>query len=330
MKKKKVHKDDFDGYIQFGSLNKFLKETERDEHLERLNKKREFFKRKIENAKNQRKRDCLICGSNKKELVFVKSGFKHVLCKSCGFFYVDPTFNEEVTHSNFLNEDSYTKVLMNKANINLDKKKFLYALQKLNINLKNKKVLDIGCGFGFFLDVAQEHGCEVYGSELNQSCLKLLKKKKIPLINNYENYNEKFDIVSLWLVLEHLFDPALLLRQIHKLLKKNGKLIINIPNYKSLSARILKDKCSMFSGEQHINFFSIQNLEEFLNKNFFKTTLSETVISDIGTVKNFLNYSGDLDYSDEESELNFLEPNLIHKNGLGYTILNISKKIQNT
>ena len=76
--------------------------------------------------------------------------------QNCGFFYVDPTFNEELTHSNFLNEDSYKKVLMNKENINLDKKKFLYSLQKLNINLKNKKVLDIGCGFGFFLDVAQE------------------------------------------------------------------------------------------------------------------------------------------------------------------------------
>lgn len=322
-----MHKDDFDGYIQFGSLSKFLKATERDSHLVRLNKKREFFKKKIENIKNQKKRNCIICGSKDKELVFTKHGFKHNLCKSCGFFYVDPTFNEEVTHSNFLNENSYTKVLMNKKNINLDKKKFLYALQKLNMNLKNKKVLDIGCGFGFFLDVAREHDCEVYGSELNQSCLKLLRKKKIPLITNYENFHEKFDIVSLWLVLEHLFDPASLLKDIHRLLKKNGKLIINIPNYKSLSARILKDKCSMFSGEQHINFFSIKNLEEFLNNNFFKTTLSETVISDIGTVKNYLNYSENSIHSDDELALNFLKPNLIHKNGLGYTILNISKKI---
>ena len=195
MKIKKIKKNDFDGYIQFGSLSNFLKKTKRDKHLERLNKKRDFFKRKIEDVKNQKKRDCIVCGSKKKQEVFSKFGFKHNLCKNCEFLYVDPTLNEEITHSNFLNEDSYTKVLLNKENINLDKKKFLYSLQKLNISLKNKSVLDIGCGFGFFLDVARDFGCKVYGSELNKSCLNLLKKKNIPLVNNYENYHEKFDIV---------------------------------------------------------------------------------------------------------------------------------------
>ena len=327
LKIKKIHKNDFDGYIQFGSLKNFLKKTKRDKHLERLNKKRDFFKQKIEDVKNQKKRDCIVCGSKKKQEVFSKYGFKHNLCKKCGFLYVDPTLNEEITHSNFLNEDSYTKVLLNKENIDLDKKKFLYSLQKLNISLKNKTVLDIGCGFGFFLDVAREFGCEVYGSELNKSCLNLLKKKKIPLVNNYENYHEKFDIISLWLVLEHLFDPGALLKHIHRLLKKNGRLIINIPNYKSLTARILKEKCTMFSGEQHINFFSKKNLEDFLFNNFFETILSETVISDLGTVKDFLSYSNDKVLL-SETGLEFLEPETIHKNDLGYTILSISRKIQ--
>ena len=95
-------------------------------------------------------------------------------------------------------------------------------------------------GFGFFLDVAREFGCEVYGSELNKKLLKSSKKKKIPLVNSYENYHEKFDIISLWLVLEHLFDPGALLKHIHRLLKKNGRLIINIPNYKSLTASDIK------------------------------------------------------------------------------------------
>ena len=86
MKIKKIHRDDFDGYIQFGSLKKFLKKTKRDKHLERLNKKRSFFKRKIEDVKNQKKRDCIVCGSKKKQEVFSKFGFKHNLCQNCGFF----------------------------------------------------------------------------------------------------------------------------------------------------------------------------------------------------------------------------------------------------
>ena len=64
--------------------------------------------------------------------------------KIVGFYMSTLLLNEEISHSNFLNEDSYTKVLLNKENIDLDKKKFLYSLQKLNISLKNRTVLDIG------------------------------------------------------------------------------------------------------------------------------------------------------------------------------------------
>ena len=129
------------------------------------------------------------------------------------------------------------------------------------------------------------------------------------------------------MVLEHLFDPGALLKYVHRLLKKNGRLIINIPNYKSLTARILKEKCTMFSGEQHINFFSKKNLEEFLFNNSFETISSETVISDLGTVKDFLSYSNNKSSLLKETDLDFLEPDIIHKNDLGYTILNISRKI---
>ena len=84
----------------------------------------------------------------------------------------------------------------------------------------------------------------------------------------------------------------------------------------------------MFSGEQHINFFSKENLKEFLSNNFFETISSETVISDLGTVKDFLSYSNDKASLLSENDLDFLEPDTIHKNDLGYTILSISKKVQ--
>ena len=327
MKIKKIHKNDFDGYLQFGSLDNFLKLTGRDKHLERQKKTQSYFFNKINQKKNQKRRNCIICNSSKKELIFIKHGFKHHKCINCGFFYVDPILNEEITHSTFLEEDSYTKVLLNKKNIYLDKIKFQYGLQRLGINLKNKTLLDIGCGYGFFLDVAKKLGCQVFGSELNESCLSLLKKKKINIIKNFEENYGKFDIISMWLVLEHIADPSVLLKQIHSLLKKNGRLIVNVPNSKSLTARILKQNCTMFSGEQHINFFSLKNLKIFLLKNNFKTLFTETIISDIGTIKKSLKLSKDINDLDEEKELDFLTPEFIHRRNLGYTIFNISRKI---
>ena len=327
MKKKKIHKNDFDGYLQFGSLDNFLKLTGRDKHLERQKKNQSYYLKKISLKNNQKRRNCIVCNSNKKELIFTKFGFKHNKCNNCGFIYVDPILNEEITHSTFLDEDSYTKVLLNKKNVYLDKIKFEYGLQRLKINLKNKNLLDIGCGYGFFLDVAKKLGCQVSGSELNKSCLSLLKKKKINLIKNFEENYGKFDIISMWLVLEHIADPSVLLKHIHSLLKKNGRLIINVPNSKSLTAKILKENCTMFSGEQHINFFSVDNLRIFLKKNNFKTLFTETIISDIGTIKKSLKFSKKNNDFNEEKELDFLTPEFIHKKNLGYTILNISRKI---
>ena len=83
----------------------------------------------------------------------------------------------------------------------------------------------------------------------------------------------------------------------------------------------------MFSGEQHINFFSVDNLRIFLKKNNFKTLFTETIISDIGTIKKSLKFSKKNNDFNEEKELDFLTPEFIHKKNLGYTILNISRKI---
>ena len=102
------------------------------------------------------------------------------------------------------------------------------------------------------------------------------------------------------LVLEHVPYPNKLFRKIYKSLKKGGKILINVPNVNSLSSLILKDKCTMFSGEQHINFFSELTLKKFLNKNNFKILSSETIISGAGSVINYLNYNNLLEYNNNK------------------------------
>lgn len=326
-----MHKNLFDGHLVFKSSKKFNGATGRLKHNKNLKKVTKFFEKKISLKRNQLFRNSkMVCPKKsdscfkKSKKIFKKNGFDYFKC-GCDFVYTNPVLKNQIFHTNLYNENSYTEVMKNKPNLKLDNIKFKYGLKKVNNKKKIKKVLDIGCGFGFFLDVARKKGWDVYGSEINKECIKVLNKKKIPNIN-IENYRkETFDLISLWTVYEHLIDPNDFLKKVLKLLKINGKIIINIPNIDSLSARILHDECSMFHGHQHLNFYSPKTLGTLFKKNNLKIENLETVISDIDTVRNHISYQKPYE-GDSNKNFYFLNPNVMHKNLMGYTILAVAKK----
>ena len=138
--------------------------------------------------------------------------------------------------------------------------------------------------------------------------------------------SSKFDLITLWTVFEHIINPNNFFTNVSKMLKKNGKILINIPNVNSLSARILHSECSMFHGHQHLNFYSPETLKKFLRIKGFKIKILETVISDIDTVRNHMSFQ--FPYLGESIEkFYFLKPDLMHKNMMGYTILAIAQKM---
>ncbi len=321
-----ISKNDFDGFVQFKNSKNFTLKTGRKEHLNKHNITTNKLSKLILKKKNQKKRNCLICKSNNTKLIFKKKNFNHVKCEKCSFIYVNPIFKNEISHTTFLNENSYTKVLQNKNNIKLDKKKFQYGLQKINIKKKEKSILDFGCGFGAFLEIAKKQGWDVNGTELNKNCIKILKKKKINLLNIYNQNNKLFDAITLWTVLEHISDPDKLLKILIKKLKKNGKILFHVPNINSLTAKILHEKCSMFSGEQHINFFSPLTLKKYLTQLGLKIISLETIISDLGTIYNHLNFQDPYLGNAKLSGIPFLDVDFINRNLMGYTILCVATK----
>ncbi len=322
LSKKKIHKDSFDGYLKFKSLKKFYKITGRKKHVQTAGKNTEKLKALIKKKSNQEFRNCQVCNSRQKKFLFDKNGFIHVKCKACGFVYVNPILKPKVQERTLKKENSYINVLKNKVNIQLDNFRFRYGLQKININKKKKRILDFGTGYGLFLDNAKKYNWDCFGYEINKDCMKILQNKKINIDNSFKK--NFYDAITLWLVFEHVPYPNKLLSKIYLSLKKGGKLLINVPNVNSLSSLILKDKCTMFSGSQHVNHFSDKSLKMILNKNNFRLKSMETIISDAGTVLNYLNYGNT--FSKDSKKLSFTDPKFIHKHKLGYTLLAIAEK----
>ena len=145
-------------------------------------------------------------------------------------------------------------------------KKFIFKF------IKEGKLLDVGCSTGIFLEVAKEKGLDVYGIELSKWSY---KKSKIITGNVYNKELEKcmfknnfFDIVTMWDVLEHLTDPNIELKEIHRILKKDGNLIITTPNINSFFSRLTKRNWWAIM-RMHLFYFSPNTITKLLNNNKF-------------------------------------------------------------
>ena len=125
---------------------------------------------------------------------------------------------------------SLTKTLKGniKSTILEDDKRRFFQFKKILIN---KKILDFGCGWGGFLKQITEAKL-LTGIELREECINYIKKKikKIEVTNNINNLNDKYDIVTLFSVLEHIPYQIETLKKIKKQLSKNGKVIIEVPS----------------------------------------------------------------------------------------------------
>ncbi|WP_310379154.1 class I SAM-dependent methyltransferase [Flavobacterium sp.] len=119
-----------------------------------------------------------------------------------------------------------------------------------NIALKNKLnlinslqpskgiLLDIGAGTGDFLSVAKQDGWKIVGVEPSEKAKAIAIKKGISFVEKTsELENHSFDVISMWHVLEHVPDLDNQIKELKRLLKTNGTLIIAVPNFKSFDAK---------------------------------------------------------------------------------------------
>lgn len=188
--------------------------------------------------------------------------------------------------ANFYKEEFYSikyKKFNDSAKENQDKQfnsgrfsDYFNVCENILGSLKGKKILDIGCGYGELLLYAKEIGMEVTGLEVSDSPADYLKEKGIPVIlsdvtNDFSKteLTEKYDIVTLVNVLEHIADPYHYLLSIREhLLAPSGILLIEVPNefneFQLAANRKYELNNWWISYPAHINYFSYDSLANLL------------------------------------------------------------------
>lgn len=220
--------------------------------------------------------ECDLCGQNDFSLLFNGSDylsfspliFKVKKCRNCGMVGLNP---RPKNISSFYGE-------YRKGSSGKDIFEFLSPnrIKKVEKFKKRGKILDIGCGQGGFLNTMKENGWKTYGVELSKEACEFARQTYgLRNINNDDllsvdfpdNY---FDVVTLWHVLEHLREPLSTLSKIYKILKKDGILIIESPNFHSLQSRVFKDKWFNLDLPRHLFQFSPATSIHYFNKTNFK------------------------------------------------------------
>lgn len=208
-----------------------------------------------------------------------KESFQLVRCNNCNFVLTNPQPEKESLGNYYISEDYISH--SGKANSIIDRlylflrKKSLKWKLSLLPNTKGK-LLDYGCGTGEFLKTCQLNGWEIHGvepSSLAREKAQKLTSAEIKL--DLQESTEKFDVISLWHVLEHVVDLNKKINQLSNNLKPQGQIFIAVPNHKSYDAKYYRNFWAGYDAPRHLWHFNQSTMHEILKKNGL--TIVETI-----------------------------------------------------
>lgn len=145
---------------------------------------------------------------------------------------------------------------------------------------KPARLLDYGCGLGFFLDAAYDHGFEVEGIEFNAYARDYIRKRyRYPVFGPDEmGRGEKYDVITMFDVIEHLHEPFETIDQLRGLLNENGVLLLLTMDCTSVTSRLLGKRLEDFRRiREHLYFFDRANLSSILEKHGFEVLKTESI-----------------------------------------------------
>jgi len=208
--------------------------------------------------------------------------FVLVRCAACDFLFTqNPPSPEEasryyegdayISHSDS-NEGVVNKIYHKARNYMLERKfKLVHRVSR------GLHVLDYGTGTGYFTDYLVRKGYKAQGIEIDGQAREYGRKKFGITINPPEALfdeleEKKLDVITLWHVLEHLYDPKKYLDRFRVVLKRKGKLLIAVPNHKSKDAQAYGDYWAAYDVPRHLWHFSPVTMRMMMAKSGFRVT----------------------------------------------------------
>jgi len=214
---------------------------------------------------------CILCEKTTYNNFYDLNPYSLIKCSSCGLIRVSPMPNPQEKKKN--SQSIYSSIEYRERYFK-DKRFFtrwFKAKFKIIERLKPEKgkILDVGCSYGFFLEVAKRRGWDIYGIEIDPITGGYTKDKfgdKI-FIGELENSHFEmhyFDVITLWDVIEHVVNPVDFLKTVKNYLKPSGIICIQTPNIESYISKLKNKNWDWLTPGDHLYFFSPRTLHKTL------------------------------------------------------------------
>jgi len=230
-------------------------------------------------SQNEHRSTCDICGSAETEAKFVAEDrlasnsqtFIISQCVGCGVLRTFPEMSDiELAESypqEYWGEEPSKEWIIRSQS---EKTAFLDETV-----IKGGRILDVGCGSGYFLRALGGSRWDRFGVETGSAAVEAARRHlgdKNVVEGGLEDSsfdNESFDVITFWSSLEHMNHPRAALIEAHRILKADGRLIVQLPNAESYQSRLFKGNWFALDAPRHRYHFSAKVLRRFLNENGF-------------------------------------------------------------
>lgn len=187
-------------------------------------------------------------------------------------YYTTPKPSEENLPSYYASEDyiSHTdgKRSLFERVYQIVKSITLSRKQKLLVKHVSRKgnLLDIGAGTGDFLEYASQKGWNVSGVEPNEKARDLAKQKNVSLSEVLPEGLKTYDAITMWHVLEHVYDLEEQILWLKEKLNREGAVFIAVPNFESFDASYYKSDWAAYDVPRHLYHFSRKSIQLLFEK----------------------------------------------------------------
>jgi SAM-dependent methyltransferase len=245
-----------------------------------------YLELSAEDAKNcfsdtpRHKVSCVACGETNTKKQFDKNDFAYVQCVECSTLFQSPrptiasfeSFYRQSKSSRYWAEVFFPAT----AEIRREKifrprvEQLRNLCEKKNINVK--RLIDVGAGFGIFLDEwrkcfpkAQFLAIEPSASLANECRSKNLEVVE-EIVENVVGYDNSADLVVCFEVLEHVYDPLHFIQVLKKLVRPGGYVFVSTLSIDGFDLQVLWEKSYQIFPPHHINFLSLKGFEKLFQR----------------------------------------------------------------
>ncbi len=217
-------------------------------------------------------RACAVCGGGASRFLFKKQGFSYVRCTRCTHVYVSPRLHPDLAFRMGLELDDADH---ESAIMDVQKHYAAAVCSLLRVRAPGSRLLDVGYGRGYLVELARAYGLETYGVEASPNQLKSLDDRMGRRLWRSSTADQSlpwgsFDAVIVSHVLEHTDDPRGFLESISSALNPEGVIYVAVPDMDSAQFRIFGKRWDPITPLAHQQYFNKASLSRLLESVGFR------------------------------------------------------------